>query len=90
MDAEAYPGDDCGRRSRRANRPVVRRAGCPLTADPVDLFENGLAAELGLFRHPDMSLNEWRRMRGRFIDSFPDEVAEPHSRRVERRISSKP
>lgn len=60
-----------------------------LFPDPVDLFENGLAAELGLFRHPDMPLNEWRRVRVRFIESFPDEEIEPHCQRVEEWISSK-
>lgn len=37
---------------------------------PVDEFEDKLAAELGLRRHPSMSREEWRRLRVEFIESF--------------------
>ncbi len=38
--------------------------------DPVDVFEDQLAHDLGLRRHPSMSLEEWRRVRVRFIDQW--------------------
>ncbi len=37
--------------------------------DPVDTFEDDLASKLGLERHPEMSMEEWRRVRVRFIDA---------------------
>jgi len=36
--------------------------------DPVDVFEDRLAAELGLFRGPGCSLQEWQRIRVQFIN----------------------
>ncbi len=36
--------------------------------DPVDVFEDDLAAKLGLTRDPGMALAEWRRQRVRVID----------------------
>ena len=47
--------------------------------DPVDVFEDQLAQELGLERAPGMSLEEWRRTRVRFIeaaDPDPERSAE--------------
>ncbi len=41
--------------------------------DPVDVFEDDLARELGLERHPHLSLAEWRRARVRFIDAHDPE-----------------
>ena len=42
--------------------------------DPVDVFEDDLAAQLGLRRHPDLSQDEWRRLRVRFINSLDDDL----------------
>ncbi len=37
--------------------------------DPVDVFEDELAVRLGLRRHPDLSLDEWRQVRVRYIEA---------------------
>ena len=37
--------------------------------DPVDLFEDELAAQLGLFRHPTCQQQAWRRHRVAAIDA---------------------
>ena len=37
--------------------------------DPVDVFEDELAERLGLRRHPTLSLNEWRKVRVRYVDT---------------------
>lgn len=42
-------------------------------ADPVDVFEDRLAAKLGLSRTAGAPQEEWRRSRREFIDSFPDD-----------------
>jgi len=34
-----------------------------LFPDPVDIFENRRAAELGLHRHPSLGEEDWRRLR---------------------------
>ena len=44
--------------------------------DPVDVFEDDLAEKLARFGEPDMSLEEWRRARVRFIDSVAGAPAE--------------
>ena len=36
--------------------------------DPVDNFEDRLARDLGLLRHPNCSLRSWRRIRVSFLD----------------------
>ena len=40
--------------------------------DPVDVFEDELAARLGLVRHPSCSLEDWRTQRVRLIDAAED------------------
>ena len=40
---------------------------CREFPDPVDVFEDQLAHDFGLTRHPGLSLEEWRRVR--FIDA---------------------
>lgn len=47
----------------------VRRA----YPDPVDVFEDRLAAKLGLERGPGLSEAAWRQQRVAFIDSFADD-----------------
>lgn len=42
--------------------------------DPVDEFEDALAAERGLVRHPTIASDEWRRVRVQFLDH--DDVAQ--------------
>jgi hypothetical protein len=45
--------------------------------DPVDVFEDRLAAELGLFRAPGCSRQEWRRIRVQYINTATEgEVVE--------------
>lgn len=41
---------------------------CAADPDPVDVFEDRLASELGLHRHPSMTTEEWRRVRVAVID----------------------
>ena len=36
--------------------------------DPVDLFEDALAAELGLRWHPGLALKDWRLLRVQYIE----------------------
>lgn len=40
-----------------------------LRPDPVDVFEDLLAARLGLRRHPGLSQDRWRRLRVAFIEA---------------------
>lgn len=42
--------------------------------DPVDVFEDALAERLGVRRHPDCGLAEWRRVRVQAIDALDDEA----------------
>ena len=43
--------------------------------DPVDVFEDDLARQLGLRRHPALAQDEWRRVRVRYIESLtPDDM----------------
>ncbi len=37
--------------------------------DPVDVFEDELAEQMGLRRHPELSLHEWRVVRVQFIEN---------------------
>ncbi len=36
--------------------------------EPVDVFEDGLAAELGLRRYPGLPLEDWRQLRVQYIE----------------------
>lgn len=36
--------------------------------DPVDILEDRLAAQLGIYRHPFLPLEAWRRLRVRVIN----------------------
>lgn len=38
--------------------------------EPVDVFEDGLMARLGLHRHPATPLGAWRRLRVATLDSL--------------------
>ena len=44
-----------------------------LYPDPVDIFEDNLASELGLHRYPGLSLGAWRRLRVDYINDVAGE-----------------
>ena len=51
--------------------------------DPVDVFEDILAHELGLRRHPGMTQTEWRAARVAFIEeNTPEDFEETEAWRV--------
>lgn len=68
--------------SRRATAHELERQ----FADPVDVFEDLLAAKLGLERDRGLSEAEWRQRRREFIDSFADDETAATVAEVEREI----
>jgi len=48
-----------------------------LYPDPVDEFEDALAARLGVHRHPGWDLEQWRRERVRAIDAREGDADSP-------------
>ena len=60
--------------------------------DPVDLFEDALAARLGLRRGPGSTKEQWRRDRVRFIDAATgdDDMTDPRDETGDEKQGLKP